>query len=88
MNTDLIQKAKDLMREGNARRVRLLRPNGDTLLELSLTISVGIAAILILLAPMLTALAAIAALILRFRLEIERLHEPPERFRRDHDGRG
>lgn len=68
----LVDKVKDLIQRGNVRRLIVRRPNGQRLVEIPLTAGIGIAGLLTLLAPVLTALAAMAALFAQFRIEIER----------------
>ncbi len=68
----LVDKIKDLVRQGNLRRLVVRRPNGKPVADISLTAGAGVAALLTLLVPVLAALAAIAALVAQFRVEIER----------------
>lgn len=68
----LIDKVKELVSQGNIRRLVVRRPNGKTLVDIPLTAGLGVAGVLTLLAPMLTALAAIGALFAQIRVEIER----------------
>jgi hypothetical protein len=83
MGSALVDKVKDLIREGNVRRLIVRRPSGEALVEIPLTAGVGVAALLTLLAPVLAALAAMAALIAQFRVEIQRDHDQPGRFPND-----
>ena len=83
MGSALVEKVKDLIQEGNVRRLIIRRPSGEALMEIPRTAGVGIAALLTFLAPILAALAAMAALIAQFRVEIQR--DPPERFRNPRD---
>jgi hypothetical protein len=78
LGSALVEKVKDLIHEGNVRRLIIRRPSGEALVEIPLTAGVGVAALLTLLAPVLAALGAMAALIAQFRVEIER--DRPERF--------
>lgn len=64
----LVAKVKELIREGNVRRVRIKNEEGRVLLEFPLTVGVvGVALI-----PLWVALGAIAALAADYRVEIER----------------
>lgn len=64
----LVAKVKELVREGNVRRVRIKNEEGRVLLEFPLTVGVvGVALI-----PLWVALGAIAALAADYRVEIER----------------
>lgn len=68
----LLDKVKDLIQQGNVRRLIVRRPSGKVLADIPLTAGVGVAGVLTLLAPVLTALAAIGALFAQFRIEIQR----------------
>ncbi len=82
----LVAKVQELIHEGNVRRLIIRRPSGEALVEIPLTAGVGVAALLTLLAPVFAALAAMAALIAQFRVEIEREDDQPEQIRDiDHD---
>lgn len=65
---DLVGRVKGLIREGNIRRVVVKNVEGETLLEIPVTIGV----IGILFAPYLAALGAIAAIATRCTIAVER----------------
>ncbi|MEX0928241.1 MAG: DUF4342 domain-containing protein [Balneolales bacterium] len=68
----LYSRVKELIREGNVRRVMVKDPNGRTLMETPLTFGVaGIGGFLVL-APFLTALAAAAVLLSDAEIIVER----------------
>jgi len=71
---DLLEKIKQLIHEGNIRRVRVLH-EGNTLLEIPLSIGAPAAAIGILAAPVLAALGAFAALVTECTIEVEKTEE-------------
>ena len=71
----LIEKVKQLIHEGNIRRVRLLHEE-RTVLEIPLSIGAPAAAITILAAPLLAALGAFAALVTECTIEVEKMEEP------------
>ena len=73
--SQLVEKVKQLIREGNVRRVRLLH-EGRTVIEIPLTIGAPAAAVVILAAPVLAALAAFAALVTECTIEVEKTEEP------------
>ena len=73
--SQLVKKVKQLIREGNVRRVRLLH-EGRVVLEIPLTIGAPAAAIGIMVAPVLAALAAFAALVTECTIEVEKIEEP------------
>ncbi len=70
----LVEKVKQLIHEGNIRRVRLLH-GGKVVLEIPLTIGAPAAAIGILAAPVLAALAAFAALVTECTIEVEKIEK-------------
>jgi len=67
----LVEKVKQLIHEGNIRRVRLLH-EGQTVLELPLSIGAPATAMVILAAPILAALGAFAALVTECTIEVEK----------------
>ena len=68
---ELVARVRELVQEGNVRRVIITAPEGRTLLEIPLTLGVVGA----LLAPQVAALGALAALVARCTLTIQ--HEEP-----------
>ena len=72
--SELVEKVKQLIHEGNIRRVRLLHQE-RTVLEIPLTIGAPAAAIGILAAPILAALAAFAALVTECTIEVEKIEK-------------
>ena len=72
--SQLVEKVKQLVHEGNIRKVRLLH-QGRTVLEIPLTIGAPVAAIGILAAPVLAALGAFAALVTECTIEVERIEK-------------
>jgi len=67
----LIGKVKELVREGNVRRITIRNDDGKVLIEIPLTIGVVVAVLL----PVWAALGAIAALVANCSLEVERAAE-------------
>jgi Domain of unknown function (DUF4342) len=70
----LVDKVKELVHEGNVRRLRV-RHEGHTVLEVPITL----AAVGVILAPLLAALGALAAVLTRCTIEIEREEDEPNR---------
>lgn len=68
----LVAKIKELLHEGNIRRLTLKNEEGKTLVEIPLTVGV-VGALLI---PAWAALGAIAALVAKCTIVIERVDEP------------
>lgn len=80
----LLSKVKQLIREGNIRRVRILH-NDKTLLEVPLTIGAPVAAIGIMAAPVLAAIGALAALVTECTIEVERVDEGDSGSQKDEE---
>jgi len=70
----LVNKVKQIIHEGNIRRVRLLY-QGRTLLEIPLSVGAPAAAVGIVAAPVLAALAAFAALVTECTIEVEKIEK-------------
>ena len=75
---ELVDRFKDLIAEGNVRRLILRKPNDEVLFEIPLTPAVAVGGVLTLFAPQLAALGALAAFIAEIKIEIIRAGEPPE----------
>ena len=73
----VVEKIKELIHQGNIRRVRLIH-KGRPLIDIPLTVGVGVAAVTALAAPVLAALGAIAALVTECTIEVERTEDTPK----------
>ena len=71
---EVLEKVKQLIHEGNIRRVRLIH-QGKTIIEIPLSIGAPAAAITILAAPLLAAVGAFAALVTECTIEVEKIEE-------------
>lgn len=69
---ELVARVKQLIHEGNIRRVRV-KQGGKVLLEMPLTVGAPVAAVSILAAPVLAALGALAALVTECTIEVEKV---------------
>lgn len=65
---ELLQKVKELIHEGNVRRIIIKNEQGDTVLEIPLTLG----AIGLVVAPALAAVGAVAALLTKCTLIVEK----------------
>ncbi len=72
--SQLVDKVKQLIHEGNIRKVRVIH-EGKTILEIPLSIGAPAAAVTILAAPLLAALGAFAALITECTIEVEKMEK-------------
>jgi hypothetical protein len=69
---ELVDKIADLLREGNVRRIIIKDASGHTFMEIPL----NIAAIGLIAAPLVSAVGALAAMVAKFTVVIERYEEP------------
>lgn len=74
---DLVNAVKKLIHEGNIRRVRLLQGE-KPLIDIPLTVGASAAVITVLAAPVLAAVAVIAALVSECTVEVEKVGDPKE----------
>jgi len=72
--SELVDKVKKLIHEGNIRRVRVIH-EGRTVLEIPLSVGAPAAAIGIIVAPVLAALGAFAALVTECTIEVEKIEK-------------
>ncbi len=78
---ELVDKVKELVHEGNVRRIIIKDAQGNTFVEIPVTV----AAVGIVLAPVLAAVAAIATMAAKFTVIVEKVqrvgqpesHQPP-----------
>jgi hypothetical protein len=69
--SQIIDKIKELIREGNVKRVRIIH-DGRLLVDIPLTVGASVAAATVIFAPVLAAVGAIAGVITNCTLEVER----------------
>lgn len=74
----VLARIKDLIREGNIRRVRLIH-EGRTIIDIPLSVGAPVAAVGILAAPVLAAIGAFAALVAECTIEVEKLEDSSPR---------
>jgi Flp pilus assembly pilin Flp len=73
LGRDLVDKVKSLIHEGNVRRIIVKDEHGHTFVEIPVTV----AAISVVLAPVLAALGAISALVAKFTIVVVRSDDKP-----------
>ena len=73
--SDLVEFVKNLVQEGNVRRLIIKKPDGDVLLEVPLTAGAVVGGALVVMTPVLAALGALAALLAEVKVEIVRSEE-------------
>src|SRR5215212_11517265 len=76
--SELVDRTKELIEEGNVRRLIIRTPEDEKLLEVPLTTGVVVGGAFTLLAPVLAALGAMAALLARVKVEIVRTERKAE----------
>ena len=74
---NLVEKVKELVHQGNIRRVRLIHEE-KTLIDIPLSVGAPAAAVVVLAVPVLAAIGAIAALVKECTLEIEKVEDTGE----------
>ena len=72
----VIDTLKKLISEGNVRRVTLRKSNGKKLISVPVTAGAAIGGVAVFAAPMITAIAAVTALVTKVTLDIERTDDP------------
>lgn len=75
---ELVDYVKQLIAEGNIRRLIIRKPGGAILMEIPLTAGVAVGGALTVLAPVLAALAAMAAWVTKFEIDIVRKRDQDE----------
>ena len=68
----LVDRVKELVNEGNVRRLIIRSGDDKVLLEVPLTAGVAVGGVVTIIAPVLAALGALAALIARVKLQVVR----------------
>jgi hypothetical protein len=69
------QRIKELIREGNVRKIIIKKTNGDVIKEITLTQGVAVGGLLALVAPVLAALGALFAILAEVRIEVVRVQD-------------
>jgi hypothetical protein len=75
---ELVDRVKELIEEGNERRLIIRKPNDEILLEVPLTAGVAVGGAVTVFAPVLAALGALAALLAKVKIQIVRTDEGPD----------
>jgi hypothetical protein len=70
--SELVDYVKELIAEGNVRRLIIRKPGGAPLMEVPLTAGVAVGGALTLLAPVIAALGAMAALLAKVEVDVVR----------------
>ena len=70
--SDLVDRTKELIEEGNVRRIIIRNEEDEVLLEVPLTAGVVVGGAVTIVAPVLAALGALAALLTHVKIEVVR----------------
>jgi hypothetical protein len=70
--SELVDRVKELVAEGNVRRLIIKKPGGEALIEIPLTAGVLAGGAMILIAPLLAILGTIAGLLAEVKVEVVR----------------
>jgi Domain of unknown function (DUF4342) len=75
---ELVSRIKHLAAEGQVSRIRLVEPDGDIVLEMPLTIGAIAGGAVVLAAPVLAVIGAVAAFVTKVKLEVVRIGDRPD----------
>jgi len=70
--SDLVDRTKEIIEEGNVRRIIIRNEEDEVLMEVPLTAGVVVGGAVTIVAPVLAALGALAALLTRVKIEVVR----------------
>ncbi len=73
LGRDLVDKVRELIHEGNVQRIVVKDEHGNTFIEIPVTV----AAVSVILAPLLAAIGAISALVSKFTIVVVRSEPKP-----------
>ena len=74
----LVERVKELVAEGNVRRLIIRKPSGEVLLEIPLTAGVAVGGVFTIMAPVLAALGTLAGLLAEVKVEIVHTDDTPK----------
>ncbi len=76
--SQLLERLQEIIQQGNIRRIIIRDQSGRTILEVPLTLGVVGGATAVIFAPFFAAVGAIAALVARVNIHIERYEDPKD----------
>lgn len=82
---DMIARVKELIEQGNVRRLIIRKQDGEILMEVPLTASVVAGGATLVFAPVFAALGAFAAFVVRARIEVVRVGEDSAKKKNDEE---
>jgi len=75
---EVVDTVKDLIAQGNVRRIIIRRPNDEILLEIPLTAGVAVGSVVAIFAPIIAAVGALAALLASVKIQVVRVKDVGE----------
>ncbi len=72
----VVKKIRELVKEGNVRKIIIKKPNGEVIKEFTLTAGVAMGAIALWLAPIIAAVGAAVAVGMDYTIEVVRAKDP------------
>ena len=75
---ELVSTVKRLAAEGKVKRIRIIEPDGDIVVDMPLTLGAIAGGAVVLAAPLLAILGALAAFLTKVKLEIVRSGDGPD----------
>lgn len=73
--SEVLDRIKELIRQGNVRKLVLKKENGDVLLEIPVTAGVAVGGAITLIAPVLAAIGAAVAFLSKVKVEVHRVDD-------------
>ena len=72
---ELVDRVKELIQQGNVRRLIIKNADDKTLLEIPLTAGIAVSAVVTIMSPVLAALGALGALLVHVKIDIVRVKD-------------
>lgn len=72
---EVVERIKELVEEGNVRRIIVKGQNDEFRLEIPMTAGIAVSGVMTVVAPWLVAIGALAALVAKVEIEIVRVNE-------------
>lgn len=73
---DVVERVKELVAEGNVRRIVLRNDEGKTLLTVPMNLGAAVSGVAVLAAPLVVVLGVVAGMLARVTIEVERTEMP------------
>ncbi|NLD44181.1 MAG: DUF4342 domain-containing protein [Chloroflexi bacterium] len=70
---EVVDTVKELLHQGNVRRIIVRKPNDEVLIEIPLTAGVAVGSVMAIFTPVLAAVGALAALLTSVKIQVVRV---------------